>query len=233
MAPAEQPEPDAERFALRAPGVTAEVRHRRDSQHGVADQEHTQRSAALDPADQLQPDDDREPDHGRPAAQSLWVDGILAARKAKSTGQPGQAGVDGRERVEPRPGGTDQRAEQGQPDPAVHPQKERRHVAVAGSSAERLDDDPQPGQQADRAQAATQPARHATHRGGRVRARRGCVVQDHEGERHRHGQCRPADVHDQRQWRLVALVQRVGKSNTGPGQQQRRPADGRGDERQP
>ena len=66
--PAEEPEPDREDLGVRAPGVAPELRHHREREGRVADEDDEQR---LRPArdHELEPDDDREADDRGPLAE--------------------------------------------------------------------------------------------------------------------------------------------------------------------
>ena len=163
--PAEEPEPDREGLASRAPLVAPELGHHRERVGGVPDEDHEQQGRAR-LHDELQPDEDGEPDRARPASEPLRVVGRCPALDVGSRQDPGRHVVDRRERVEEVPGRADDRADDGQADPAVVPQEEGRDLPVARPAGDPLADDPQPADQPDDAQpdsaarpAAASPAR--------------------------------------------------------------------------
>ena len=124
----------------------------------VSDHEQTERLAALDAENELEPDDGDEADDRRPAAKTFRILGRLAAVNARARAARAQDLVNGREGIEPEPDGSEQCADERHADPAVDPQEERAHIAVAVATEERLGHDPDPCDQADGLQAVAQPA---------------------------------------------------------------------------
>ena len=190
----------------------------------VADQKQAKLLSALDAEHELQPDDDDEADDRRPAAKALRKRRRLAAPDAQTLADTGEDLVDCRKRVEPRPDGAQQRAEQGQPDPAIDPQEERRNVAVAVTAEERLGDDPQPRDEAHGLQSVAQPDRQRvrpSRRGGAAPSGKGGGLLRTITNRNdiATASAAPTTYADERQWRFVALVQLMAEGCLGEEQQ--------------
>ena len=168
--------------------------------------------------DELQPDEHGEPDRPRPASEPLGVVGGGPALDVGSRQDPGRHVVDRRERVEEVPGRADDRADDGQADPAVVPQEEGRDLPVARPAGDPLADDPQPADQPDGAQPEPQPGRRQRPRRGEVRRRRPDVADDDERERQCHGRRGADDVDRERQPARVGRVQGMGRDRRGQDQ---------------
>ena len=226
---AEEPEPDAEHVALRAPFVAPELGHHRQAQDGVADDDDEQH-ARPGIEDELEPDHDDEADRGRPAPERGRVLGQLPRSDAQPGDDPGQGVMDGRERVEEVPDRPDDGRQHGQQDPAVDPQEERRHVAGALAADDALGDDPGPADDAERARSPMRIDRRRQMAGrGQVRAVRADVADEDEQERQRDRRRGAGHVHGQGQAARVRRVEGVGEDRGGQeqGEQARRRADGR------
>ncbi len=208
--PAEQPEPDAERLAVRPPGIAAELGHHRQRERGVADQDDEQGARPAAVADELEPDEEQQPDDRRPAAEGARVLGDRPTRDTDATGDGRADVVDRRERVEPVPDRTDERGQEREPDPAVDPQEERRHIAGAGAARDPLGDDPGPADQADGAEEVAQRGGRDPAR-GRDRRLRPDIGDEEERERQPHGDPGSREVDDQRQPALVGVREGVGR----------------------
>ena len=164
--PAEEPEPDRERLAVRAPLVAPELGHHREREGGVADEDDEQESTGPPGTTSSSQTKTANPIVARPATEPLRVVGRRPALDVGRARIQARQVVDRRERVEEVPGRADDRADDGQADPAVDPQEERRDVAVARPAGDPLGDDPQP---ADRARSTRSPIAQP---GRRQRARR-------------------------------------------------------------
>ena len=105
-----------------------------------------------------------EPDCGRPLRKAFRVLGRLPWRDAEPVHDPRADVVQRRERAEPLPDREEQRGNQRDADPPVHPQEERRHVGRARPADDALGHDPRPGEQADRAQPVSEPGRRQSGR---------------------------------------------------------------------
>jgi len=205
----DQPEPDREDLAVAAPWLAAELGHRDQGDHRVADEDDPETLAAPGRRDrQLEPDHDTEADDGRPAAHPVRVRCRSTARQPEPGHPAGGQAVERAEWVKPRPDRTDERRGQGKTDPAVRPQEERRDIAL-GVSAEddRLDDDPGPGEEADDRDRPTNEPGNADRpvrrhgRGGEIgiRAfRRPVATREQDRERHADGECGADEVRSER-----------------------------------
>ena len=143
---------------MRAPLVAPELGHHREREGRVADEDDEERGGSgLD--HELQPDEEGEPDDRRPAAEARRVVGGLPAPDVQPAQERGAQVVEGRERVEEVPGRPDDGGDDGQPDPAVDPQEERRDVAVARPAGDPLGDDPGPADEPDGAEPVPKPRR--------------------------------------------------------------------------
>ena len=138
-------------------------------QRRVADEDDEQRRGAGEDHE-LEPDEEREPDRRRPAAEPLRVVGDRPALDAEPAQDRGAEVVERRERIEEVPGRSDDRADDRQPDPAVDPQEERRDVGVARVAGDALGDDPDPAEEADGPERVADPRRRQRALGRRGRA---------------------------------------------------------------
>ena len=228
--PSEDPEPDREDLGVRAPGVAPELRHHREREGRVADEDDEER---LRPArdHELDPDDDREADDRRPLAERLRVVGHLPRRDAQSLDQRGTQVVQGRERVEEVPDRPDERAHHGHADPAEDPDEQRGDLGVARAADDPLDDDPQPGQEPERAEREAQGRRWQPARVRGLRALGPDVADQHEDERQGDGRRGAREVDRQRQPARVRRVECVRQDDRGGGEGDR--SDDREAGRQP
>ncbi len=226
--PPEEPEPDREGLAVRAPRVATELGHHREREHGVADEDHEQRRRPAAGVDELEPDERDEPDGRRPAAEPFRIGGRRPGADAEPAQQPGAQVVERRERVEEVPRRPDERGDEGQPDPAVDPQEERRDRAVAGVAEDALGDDPRDGDEADDPQDDPDDRRRQVARAGRSRRRRPDVARQHEQEREPDRDGGPGQVDRQREPARVRRVELVAEDRRrGDDGRDGDPADGR------
>ena len=159
--------------------------------------------------DELEPDEEREADRGRPAPEPFWVIGDRPATDPQPAQHRGPDVVQRRERVEEVPGRSDQRAHDRHPDPAVDPQEERGDVRVARVAGDPLGDDPDPAKQADPTERVAEPRRRQrplSIEHGRCRSH---VPDDDEDERQGDRRGGPDQVDRQRQPTRVRRVERM------------------------
>ena len=116
--------------------------------------------------------------------------------------------VERRERVEEVPGRPDERRDDGQADPAVDPQEQRRDVARGRTADDALGDDPEParrgrarGERSRIRLAAAQPARSVV--GAAARTSRASTNDERQG----HGHRRARDIDGKGQPTRIACVQ--------------------------
>ena len=135
--------------------------------------------------------------------------------------------VQRRERVDPVPDREEQRGNERDADPPVHPQEERRHVGRAGTAGDALGHDPRPGEQADRAQPIAEPGGRQSGwplLGGQLDAD---VTQDDERERQGDRDGRAGQVDRERQPAGIRGIQLVAERDAGQ-QDRERDAPDRG-----
>ena len=145
----EEAEPDREHLTVGAPRVPTELGHagERDERVGQDDQAHVGASEG-----ELEPHEHGEADDRRPRREPRWIRRRAPAPDAQTPQDPGADVVEGRERVEPLPDRDQQRAHDGEADPAVDPGEERAHLGARRPAHEELGDDPGPADQAQRSQ---------------------------------------------------------------------------------
>ena len=161
--PVQRPEPDRERLARGEPLVAAELRHQGERQHRVPDEHHGQRPVAGD-RDELEPDEEHEPDHGRP-----HPDGGRELGDAPSRGSPSVRSAQASMSWIVANGSThshtgrEQRGQDRHADPAVDPQ-EQRSRPTPPRSRRRC-----PGRRSRPSRSARRPAGRSGSRPGRGR----------------------------------------------------------------
>ena len=80
--PPEQPEPDTEGLPVRPPRVAPELRHHRQGERGVAD-EDDEKEARAGLADELEPDEEDQAEDRRPPAEPARILGGVPAGNAE------------------------------------------------------------------------------------------------------------------------------------------------------
>ena len=217
--PAEQPEPDREDLPVGPPGVAAVLGHPDERDRGVGGEPGDERPPpGASRHDELEPDDRGEAGDGRPATQARRVRRRRPAAEPQPTQERGTGVVQGAERVEPRPGGSDERRHEGEADPPVRPQEQARDVGLARPAHEALGEEPGDRHQAEDPEGRTQEARNGAHAVlGRSEGRD--VAQEDDGEREGDGRGRPGEVDGQRDRRLERARQLVAKGGSGEGEQ--------------
>ena len=215
--PVEGAEPDGERLALGAPLVAAELGHERERQQRVPDEHDRQRRGA-DHGHELEPHEEDEPRDRGPRADARGQLGERPASDADRAQQPGEDVVERRERVEPLPDREQQRGHERDPDPAEHPQEQRRDAAS---------DDPPASACATIHSQPTRPIARRTRR--RIAGTwtmppvrdlgDAHVAGEDERERERDRGRGPHEVDGERQRALVDGRQAVGGGDRRPGEQ--------------
>ena len=190
--PAEQPEPDRERLAVRAPLVAPELGHHRQRERGVADEDDEQRRrpglrgrarARRRRRSRWPPASGRARPGSRPASQP-------ATPSRRRTAAPRSWSVENGSR-KCQTGPTSAQTHR-QADPAVDPQEERRDVAVARAADDALGDDPDPADEPERPERVAEPRPAAGDpRPVEVGRRRADVADEHEDERQGDRRSRP------------------------------------------
>ena len=155
----EQPEPHAEDLAVRAPGVASELGHHRERECRVADEDDEQDPGTAG-EHQLEPDDDRETDDRRPPTEPRREIRGFPGRHAEPSNERDPEIVERRERVHEVPGRPDERRRHRNAYPAIDPDEQRGHFGVALATDDSLEDDPEPGQQAESAEPEPHRRRH-------------------------------------------------------------------------
>ena len=119
---AEEPEPDREGLAVRAPRVAPELGHHRERERRVADEHDEQRRRARRRRHELQPDERGERD--RPPATCPSRGRVVGRRPAahvEAAQHPGADVVQGRERIEEVPDRPDGGRDERRPRPSRRP----------------------------------------------------------------------------------------------------------------